>query len=268
MHLCVRKEKIMSQKVLLILADGFKPDMVVDSGNPYGKHLLELGSYSLEAKTVFPSVTLPCHMSLFHSVEPDRHGILTNTYVPQSRPVKGLCEQLSDAGKTCAFFYDWEELRDLSRPSSLTYSFFVSGEKNSYEKADEMVLHNALSYLSDEKPDFAFVYLGLTDAVGHSYGWMTDEYVKGCAASIERIRNLAECLKEEYHIIITADHGGHGRDHGTRMAEDMLIPVICIGEGFEPGRQLGDVSICDLAPTIVSMLGVSAFRDWEGKSLL
>lgn len=258
----------MGKKVLLILADGFKPDMVVGCGNPYGKRLLELGSYSLEAKTVFPSVTLPCHMSLFHSVEPDRHGILTNTYVPQSRPVKGLCEQLSDAGKNCAFFYDWEELRDLSRPSSLAYNFFVSGEKNSYEKADEMILHSALSYLATEKPDFAFVYFGIPDAMGHTYGWMTDEYVKGCAVSIERIGDLVEHFKEEYSIIITADHGGHGRDHGTRMEEDMLIPVICIGDGFEPGRQLQDVSICDLAPTIVSMLSVSASKEWEGKSLL
>lgn len=47
------------------------------------------GSYSLRARTVMPSVTLPCHMSLFHSVDPGRHGILTNTYVPQARPRGG-----------------------------------------------------------------------------------------------------------------------------------------------------------------------------------
>ena len=46
------------------------------------------------AQTVMPSVTLPCHMSLFHSVAPDRHGILTNTYTPQVRPINGICEQL------------------------------------------------------------------------------------------------------------------------------------------------------------------------------
>lgn len=262
------KEIIMSQKVLLILVDGLKPNMIMGSGNSYGKQLLKLGAYSLEAQTVYPPVTLPCHMSLFHSVTPDRHGILTNTYLPQSRPVKGLCEQLSDAGKVCAFFYDWEELRDLSIPSSLAYSFFVSGDQYSHERADEMILQNALSFLFAETPDFAFVYLSIPDAVGHSYGWMSEEYIKGCSASIERIRSLVEQFKETYSILITADHGGHGRNHGMQIPEDMLIPIIGIGPDFEPGRILQNANICDLAPTITTLMNVSAPKEWEGKCLL
>ena len=126
----------MNRKVLLILADGFRPDALAACGHPFADRLLSLGSYCLNTLTVWPSVTLPCHMSLFHSVSPDRHGILTNTYVPQVRPVNGLCEQLKAAGKTSAFFYDWEELRDLSRPASLSYSFFASGSTFTYQKAD------------------------------------------------------------------------------------------------------------------------------------
>lgn len=58
-------------KVLLALLDGMRPDSITNVP---------------EAQTVFPSVTLPCHISLFHSVDPDRHGITTNTYTPQVRP--------------------------------------------------------------------------------------------------------------------------------------------------------------------------------------
>lgn len=257
----------MNQKVLLILVDGMRPD-IVTACNPYGSFLLKQGSYCLEATTVFPSVTLPCHMSLFHSVTPDRHGILTNTYVPQSRPVKGLCEQLSDAGKTCAFFYNWEELRDLSRPGSLSYSYFVSGERTSYEKANEMVTQNALSCIAEEKPDFAFVYLGYPDHAGHTHGWMSEPYTRSCSLSLDEIHLLVDRFFAEYSIIITADHGGHGRDHGTKMPEDMLIPVICIGPDFVRNRTLSDVNICDIAPTITALMGVSAPREWEGKSLL
>lgn len=82
------------KKVILILVDGLRPDAVVNCGNPYGKELLKKGSYSLEAETVYPSVTLPCHVSLFLSVPPERHGTTTNTYTPQVRPINGLCEQL------------------------------------------------------------------------------------------------------------------------------------------------------------------------------
>ena len=50
---------------------------------------MKTATYSLTAQTVMPSVTLPCHMSLFHSVEPLRHGTTDNVYMPQVRPVKG-----------------------------------------------------------------------------------------------------------------------------------------------------------------------------------
>ena len=258
----------MNQKVILILADGFRPDALTTCGHPYGQRLLELGSYSLETETVYPSVTLPCHMSLFHSVSPDRHGILTNTYVPQVRPVNGLCEQLAAAGKTCAFFYNWEELRDLIRPSSLAYSYFAAGHVYSYEKANEMVTQNALEFIESEKPDFAFVYLGLTDSAGHEFGWMGEEYRKACRQSLDEVQRLTERFMEEYTIIFTADHGGHGRSHGSLDKEDMLIPLVCIGSCFQPGAVLEQPGICDIAPTVTQLLGAAAAREWEGKSLL
>ena len=101
------------KKTILILVDGMRPDAVEQSGHSVVAELKAHSAYSMKATTVMPSVTLPCHMSLFHSVTPQRHGILTNTYVPQVRPVKGLCEVLRGAGKKNAFFYNWEELKDL-----------------------------------------------------------------------------------------------------------------------------------------------------------
>ena len=80
-------------KVLLILVDGMRPDAVVQ--NKIAGKFLEESTFSLNAATVFPPVTLPCHMSLFHSVDPSRHGILTNVYIPQVRPIQGLCEVLA-----------------------------------------------------------------------------------------------------------------------------------------------------------------------------
>ena len=67
-------------KVLLILVDGMRPDAL-----PFiqkAKEIMQSSLYTMDAKTVFPSVTLPCHMSLFHSTIPQRHGITTNLYLP------------------------------------------------------------------------------------------------------------------------------------------------------------------------------------------
>ena len=263
-----RKDKIMNRKVLLILADGFRPDSLAACDHPFAARMLTLGSYCLDTLTVWPSVTLPCHMSLFHGISPDRHGILTNTYVPQVRPVNGLCEQLKAAGKTSAFFYDWEELRDLSRPSSLSYGFFVSGDGFTYQKADRMLTENALVWLEKEAPDFAFVYLGLTDNAGHDFGWMGEKYLEACRQSMEEVEMLVDRFKDDYTIIFTADHGGHERIHGTREESDMKIPLICIGPDFTPGPMDHTPCITDIAPTITKLIGAASAPEWEGKSLI
>ena len=67
-------------KVILISVDGMRPDGFLACGNPYIEKMMESAYYTLDGKTVLPSVTLPCHMSLFHSVAPERHGITTNLY--------------------------------------------------------------------------------------------------------------------------------------------------------------------------------------------
>ena len=89
-------------KVILILADGMRPDGLEACGHPFLEELKAHSVYTMNAVTVMPSVTLPCHMSLFLSVPPQRHGILTNTYVPQVRPVKGLFERIRESGNTAA----------------------------------------------------------------------------------------------------------------------------------------------------------------------
>ena len=69
------------KKVILICIDGMRPDAFLACGNPYAEELRRISAHTLDAVTVMPSLTLPCHMSMFHSVPPMRHGITTNTYV-------------------------------------------------------------------------------------------------------------------------------------------------------------------------------------------
>ena len=98
-------------KTLLILSDGMRPDFMQD--HSLTGYLKKNGTYCTDAQTVMPSVTLPCHMSLFHSVGPERHGITTNTYMPQVRPIEGLCEVLNKVGQSCAMLFNWEQIGTL-----------------------------------------------------------------------------------------------------------------------------------------------------------
>ena len=252
-------------KTLLILVDGMRPDALENVAK--AQEYIGKSTYTMHATTVMPSVTLPCHMSLFHSVDPSRHGTTTNTYMPQVRPIDGLCEVLHKYDYTCASFYNWEELRDLSRPGSLVHSYFVRGSLVGWEKANDMVAKQAVEYLNENDTDFAFIYLGYVDEAGHAHGWMGEEYMKAVVHSWKNIDDIINGLKDEYNIIITADHGGHDRHHGTEMPEDMTIPVIMLGEAFEAGKEMAGVSIKDITPTIAKLFGVKPAKEWEGSPL-
>ncbi len=253
-------------KTILIIVDGMRPDSLSDV--EVAQKIIGESAYTMTAETVYPSVTLPCHISLFHSVTPQRHGTTTNIYTPQVRPIKGLCEVLKQADKRSAIFFNWEEIRDVSRPNSLIRSCFYAGRKIGYKLAGELLTEDFIKHHQIFDTDFTFLYFGHTDMAGHNHGWMSDEYIQAMHESWDNIRKIMEALGDDYTYIITADHGGHDRTHGSDMPEDMIIPVIIKGKDFEPGEINRDVTILDIAPTITKLLGVEPDSEWEGTSLI
>lgn len=253
-------------KVLLISVDGMRPDALPNC--ELAEKYIKNSTYTMEESSVIPSVTLPCHMSMFHSVTPARHGTTTNMHTPQVRPINGLCEVLRAAKKKSAFFYNWEQLRDLSRPGSLSFAYFNKGGETPWDASNNTVTDAAIEYISNNHIDFTFLYLGYLDEAGHAFGWMSEEYFKALENSWQNIDKIVNALPDDYVVIVTADHGGHERCHGTDLPEDMTIPFIAFGNGIEAGKVLEEACIIDIPPTVAKLLGVESDEDWEGKALL
>lgn len=249
-------------KTLLILSDGMRPDSI--ENHKLTKMLKKKSTYCMNAQTVYPSVTLPCHMSLFHSVVPERHGITTNIYMPPVRPIDGLFECLKHAGNKCAMLYNWEELRDLAKPGSLTRSEYYAGHIYGYEESNRYLCQTAKSWLKDGEIDFTFLYLGWVDGAGHKYGWNSEEYMYAVNQTCDMIADVMEALSDKYTIIVTADHGGHDRGHGSDLPEDMTIPVFFYGSPFTPAKEISGVNIIDIAPTIAHLHKATLPAEWEG----
>ena len=247
-------------KVLLILVDGMRADAIAN--HPVAKKYMEKSFHTLNAKTVMPSLTLPCHMSLFHSVEPTRHGTTTNTYMPPAKPINGLFDRVRLFNKKSAFFYNWEQLRDLSKPGSLELSYYLHGAT---APSNDKLTDEAIKHIGQH--DLTFLYLGHVDAAGHDFGWMSEQYSDSIDKSWANIDRIVSVLPDDYAVVITADHGGHDRTHGTEMAEDMTIPLMIMGKNIEVGK-IENASIMDIAPTIVKLMGIPADEEWEGKSLI
>jgi Uncharacterized proteins of the AP superfamily len=244
-----------------------RPDALSPERTPNLHALMAAGAHTLTARTVMPSATLPCHMALFHSVPPERHGVTTNTYTPPVRPVPGLFEALRSAGKRAAMFYNWDELRDLARPGSLSMGLYRGMEEPGGD--DPGIARAAAEYLAGGAYDFAFCYLGDTDEEGHRSGWMSPAYLERVAIADACIGRVLAALPPDAPVAVTADHGGHERRHGTDRDEDMTIPLILRGPGAIPGTVLdGPISILDIAPTLLHWLHIPPPTPWEGRSLL
>jgi len=250
---------------ILLMIDGMRPDAIAAADCVNLLALQGRSAYTLNARSVMPTVTLACHMSIFHSVPPTRHGITDNIYIPMARPVTGLVEALSQAGKKCAFFYNWEQLRDVSRPGYLHFTR-CTNDCATNDDSDHETVAVALDYIHREAPDFAFVYLGTVDEVGHRYGWMSEGYLAQLRYVDGAVGQLLAGLSADTTVLTLADHGGHDRSHGTDLPEDMTIPWMVTGPSVRQNHEIvAPVSLLDTAPTLAHVLGVSAPRQWEGR---
>lgn len=251
---------------LLILIDGLRPDAIDVATCPRLKELIARGASTMTARSVMPSVTLPCHTSIFHSVPPERHGITTNVWTPMARPLPGLFDLAKAAGKRSAFFYNWEELRDIGRPGSLEVSLFFN---TAYQPdGDQIVADATARAIATGTFDFAFVYLGTVDTAGHYYGWMSDGYLGQIANVDAALGTVLDALPADSTVLLQSDHGGHERNHGTDSPEDMTIPWVVAGPSIRAGHTIAaPVSLLDTAPTLARLLGIAPHRDWEGSAI-
>ncbi|MBI3241350.1 MAG: alkaline phosphatase family protein [Chloroflexi bacterium] len=249
--------------VALIMIDGLRPDAVTHCPTLSG--VFERGAYTLRASSVMPSITLPCHMSIFHSVPPSRHGVTTNTWSPMARPLPGLVEAAQAAGKRCGFVYNWEPLRNLSQPLSLHASSFRDVPYD-LSSGDAFVAREAIRMMADVALDFIFVYFGTVDTSGHNHGWMSAEYLKQAEKVDGLLASVLKAMPAEAHVLIQSDHGGHDRNHGTDSPDDMTIPWVVAGPGVRGNYQLaGPISLLDTAPTLARLLGFAPHAQWEGQ---
>ena len=110
--------------VVFILIDGLRPDAAVHVPLPRLDALMARGAWTRTAQSTMPSITLPCHMTMFHSVPPARHGVTTNVYTPMARPLPGLFDHAKALDKRSIAVYNWEPLRDLGKSAEEVYVLF------------------------------------------------------------------------------------------------------------------------------------------------
>jgi len=276
-----------AEHVFIISIDGGKPSVIAQSQMPELQTLVAEGACTWKATTIFPSITLPAHTSMLTGVGPDKHHILWNEYEPERGfvQVPTVFSEAKRAGFTTAMFVGKQKFRALAPPGTVDeFSYNTNAAMSVLKKMvgkpenvkeltvrAKFVAADAAAYIITNKPNLCFIHFTDTDDDGHKYGWGSPEQIQAFADVDDALNVVMKAIHEagiadQSVVIVTADHGGHKKTHGSRSPEDMIIPWIAWGKGVKKNFEITDsVNTRDTAATALWLLGIPQPRNIEGK---
>ncbi|QUM83182.1 MULTISPECIES: 2,3-bisphosphoglycerate-independent phosphoglycerate mutase [unclassified Moritella] len=150
-------------------------------------------------------------------------------------------------------------------PSPPVATYDLQPEMNS-----EMLTDKLVAAIESEKYDVIICNYPNGDMVGHT--GVFDAAVKACEAVDQSIGRVVEALeKVGGECLITADHGNaemmiNPETGGVHTAHTNLpVPLIYFGRDAEPAET---GRLCDLAPTMLTLLGQEIPAEMTGKNLM
>jgi arylsulfatase A-like enzyme len=244
---------ITNGKVAIISIDGLRADAIHAAGASNILALAARGAFSWNAQTIYPSTTLPSHVSMLTGYAPEAHGMTWDDYEPSRGQI---------AVPT---------IFALARAKALRTSVVVGKEKFTHFRdtgaCDSFALAPALDdevaaraqSVSSTRPDLLFIHLPQVDLIGHAKVWMSADYLAAVRRADAAVGRIAASLSPDTTIIVTADHGGQGQTHGSDDRQDTTIPWVIAGPSTARGKQLtGAIVTMDTAATAAFVLGVPA----------
>ncbi len=164
----------------------------------------------------------------------------------------------------------------VEEPNRLETRALVSSPKvATYDLQPEMsaddVCSNVLGAINDKEYDFILVNFANPDMVGHT--GVFEAAVEAVEKVDECVGKIAErCEKKGVVMLLTADHGNaecmeNPVTHAPYTAHTTNpVPFLLINDGMKKLRDGG--ALCDVAPTILDVMGIEQPEEMTGKSLI
>ncbi len=192
-----------------------------------------------------------------------------------------LGEVLSKNGKT--------QLRIAETEKYAHVTFFFSGGREDLFKNEERILvpspkvptydlqpemsapevrNRIVEELNKQKHDFICLNYANGDMVGHT--GIFEAIIKAAQTVDACLKDTVEtAVKNNYTVIVTADHGNADNAvnaDGSPNTAHSLNPVPCIL--INGGKEIKDGILADIAPSILSIMGLETPKEMTGKSLI
>ena len=160
--------------------------------------------------------------------------------------------------------FDGEKRLLVASPKVATYD--LQPEMSALE-----VTSSIINDIKTNQPNFICLNYANTDMVGHTGDF---EAAKIAATTVDKcLKELTEAaLKHDYEIIVIADHGNSDymvNDDGSPNTAHTTNPVPCffLSKNLN-NRTIQNGKLGDIAPTILSLLGVDAPNEMTGTVLV
>ena len=220
----------------------------------------------------------------FTQYEQDLDPYVAVAYAPQNL-ANILGERVAAQG--------WKQLRTAETEKYAHVTFFFNGGQEepfadeerrlvpspkvaTYDLMPEMSCHEVTRGLVNaiRSGEFRFIVCNLAngDMVGHTGD--LSAAAMACTIVDDAVRQVAEAtLAAGGALFVTADHGNAdcmrdeaGNPHTAHTSNP--VPAVIVADGFE-GRQLrAGGALCDVAPTLLELMGLDQPAEMDGASLL
>ena len=268
-------------------ADRLSPYGFTDVRMPHLERLAREGVLFEQAFSVAP-LTLPAHTSLFTGLRPPRHAVRDNADQPLAAAHTTLAELLQARGfRTGAFVGSVV----LQSDRGLAQGFDTYRDVQSHgaatparQRPGNLVVDEAIEWLEGAASSPFLLWAHLYDAhapyeppapfrAAHADPYIgellfADAQLGRLLDALDRLR-----LSERTIVVVAGDHGEGLGDHGEqthgRLVYDSVlrVPLIVRAPAIQSRRIADAVSLVDVAPTVLELLGVNG-RPSDGTSLV
>ena len=207
------------ETVLMVSIDALHPSALSEQASPHLLRLMRSGRFTLHGQSVTPPQTLIAHTAMMTGLAPAQNGKLDNDWKPGMPQVahETVLDFAKQRGYQTAYFYAKPKL-----------GYLISASVDEHALARDEGVDMARTFFNHHSRRFVFLHIsGLEDA-GRDSGWLSPDYANELTHIDKTLAPLLDAVRQRgsYLIVVTSDHAGHGREHGTDHPEDFKLPVI------------------------------------------
>ncbi len=210
-----------SESVLVVSIDALHPAALSAKTTPTLSALMQQGQYTLNGRSVDPPKTLIAHTAMLTGLAPQQNGKVDNDWKPGDPRVthSTLFDTAKQRGFRTAFYYAKPKLGYLVGPAV---------DEHAWEADDGVA--RASAFFRGKGRRFVFLHISGLEYAGAESGWLSPDYLAELSDIDTTLAALFEQVRQRgtYAVVVTSDHAGHERQHGTSDPEDFKLPLILI----------------------------------------